>query len=128
VGDERRFEQILLNLLSNAVKFTEHGEIVLTAGLITDFKLPDATLGQPAICLEVADTGMGIKTEDLPTLFQPFRQIDAGLSRTHEGTGLGLAICHRLVDLMGGEISAESEWGKGSTFSITLPLQRQVKS
>jgi PAS domain S-box-containing protein len=128
VSDERRFEQILLNLLSNAIKFTEHGEIVLAAEALADFKFSGAATGQPAIRLRVSDTGIGIKAEDLPTLFQPFRQVDSGLSRTHEGTGLGLAICRRLTALMGGEISAESEWGKGSTFSLTLPLQGQVKS
>jgi PAS domain S-box-containing protein len=128
VSDERRFEQILLNLLSNAVKFTEQGEIVLTAELIDEFHLSGTAPGQPVISLRVSDTGIGIKSEDLPALFQPFRQIDSGLSRNHQGTGLGLAICRRLAALMGGEISAESQWGKGSTFSLTLPLQRQVKS
>ncbi|MBI4750032.1 MAG: PAS domain S-box protein [Acidobacteria bacterium] len=127
VSDERRFEQILLNLLSNAVKFTHHGEISLTADLIPDFKIPSAPAPQPAIRLHVSDTGMGIKPENLPTLFQPFRQIDSGLSRNHEGTGLGLAICRRLTTLMGGEISVESEWGKGSTFSVTLPLHGPEK-
>jgi signal transduction histidine kinase len=72
--------------------------------------------------LRVSDTGMGIKPEDLPVLFQPFRQVDSGLARRHEGTGLGLAICRRLAHLMGGDIGAESEWGKGSTFIVTLPL------
>jgi signal transduction histidine kinase len=128
VSDERRFEQILFNLLSNAIKFTESGQITLTTELVTDFRLPRAISSQPAIRLRVSDNGMGIKPEDLPTLFQPFRQIDSGLSRQHEGTGLGLAICGRLVTLMGGEIHAESEWGKGSTFSVTLPLKGPVKS
>jgi PAS domain S-box-containing protein len=114
VSDARRFEQILLNLLSNAVKFTDRGHITLTAGL-TD----DAT----ALNLQVADSGIGIKPADLATLFQPFRQIDAGLARCHDGTGLGLAICRRLAGLMGGHISAHSEWGQGSTFTVVLPLQ-----
>jgi hypothetical protein len=78
--------------------------------------------------LRVTDTGVGIKPEDLATLFQPFRQIDSALSRNHEGTSLGLAICRRLADLMGGDIQAESEWGKGSMFSVTLPLKGPVKS
>lgn len=128
VSDERRFEQILLNLLSNAVKFTEHGEITVTAELVADFTPPGAVSNHPAIRLHVADTGMGIKPEDLPNLFQPFRQIDSGLSRKHEGTGLGLAICQRLATLMGGVISADSHWGTGSTFCVTLPLQGRVKS
>jgi signal transduction histidine kinase len=97
-------------------------------GLVTDFKLPGAVSSQPAIRLRVSDTGRGMRPEDLPTLFQPFRQLDSGLSRQHEGTGLGLAICGRLATLMGGEIHAESDWGKGSTFSVTLPLKGPVKS
>jgi len=125
VSDERRFEQILLNLLSNAIKFTESGEIKLAAELVADFKRTETAEVEPAIRLRVSDTGMGIKPEDLLHLFQPFRQIDSGLSRNHEGTGLGLAICRRLAALMGGEIHAESQWGKGSTFSVTLPLRGQ---
>ncbi len=114
VGDLRRAEQVLLNLLSNAIKFTERGDIVLTA------------MRQPeAVEVRVSDTGMGIEPEDLQKLFLPFRQIDAGLARNHEGTGLGLAISKRLVELMGGEIHVESEYGRGSTFSFTLPPQGQ---
>ncbi len=128
VSDERRFEQILLNLLSNAIKFTDHGAVTLTAESVADFKLPSTASGQAAIRLRVSDTGMGIKAEDLQLLFQPFRQVDSGLSRNHDGTGLGLAICRRLAQLMGGEIGAESEWGKGSTFTVTLPLEGPVKA
>jgi PAS domain S-box-containing protein len=123
VGDERRFEQVLLNLLSNAVKFSDHGEVTLTAGPVADFGPPGAQSGQPAVRVDVSDTGIGIKPEHLPQLFQPFNQVDSGLSRQHEGTGLGLAICRRLVELMGGEIGVTSEWGRGSTFSITLPVK-----
>jgi signal transduction histidine kinase len=101
-----------LNLLSNAIKFTDDGEITLSAELVDG-----------GVRLRITDTGMGIKPEDLPTLFRPFRQIDSGLSRRHEGTGLGLVICRRLADLMGGEICVESEWGKGSTFTVELPLK-----
>ena len=110
VSDVRRVEQVLLNLLSNAIKFTGSGEVALTA-----------ERGESAFIFRVFDTGIGIKPEDLPLLFRPFRQIDSGLARNHEGTGLGLAICKRLVELMGGEIRAESEWGKGSVFTFTLP-------
>ena len=110
-SDRRRVEQILLNLLSNAIKFTEHGEVTLTVETASG-----------AYRISVADTGIGIKTEDLDKLFQPFRQLDSGLTRQHDGTGLGLAICKRLVDRLGGTISVESHWNKGSTFTFTLPL------
>ena len=115
VGDARRVEQVLLNLLNNAIKFTQQGEVGLSAELHGD-----------AAQIRVADTGIGIKPDDMKTMFKPFRQIDDGLARNHEGTGLGLAICQRLAELMGGEIRAESEWGKGSTFSFTLPLKGPV--
>jgi signal transduction histidine kinase len=123
IGDQRRVEQILLNLLNNAIKFTDIGEVVLRVALITDFGPPGKNVGQPAVRMSVSDTGIGIKPEDLKTLFQPFRQIESGLSRNYDGTGLGLAICRRLADLMGGDVTAESEWGKGSTFSFILPLK-----
>ena len=127
-SDERRFEQVLLNLLSNAIKFTERGEVVLTAELVADFQSDHSASKRSAVRLHVSDTGMGIKPEDLPALFQPFRQIDTGLARNHEGTGLGLAICRRLANLMGGDITVESVWEKGSTFSVTLPLKGPVNS
>jgi PAS domain S-box-containing protein len=110
VSDPRRVEQILLNLLNNAIKFTERGEVNLQTIVLQD-----------SLRISIADTGMGIKPEDLATLFQPFRQIDTGLSRNHEGTGLGLAICRRLAGLLGGEIHAESHWEQGSVFTLTLP-------
>ena len=72
----------------------------------------------------VIDTGIGIRPEDLDTLFKPFRQVDTGITRQYEGTGLGLSICKRLVEAMGGSIRVESEWGKGSRFVFTLPLER----
>jgi len=110
-SDGRRVEQILLNLLNNAVKFTERGEVKLCA------KSEDGLLR-----VAVSDTGVGIKSEDIAILFQPFRQIDTGLARNHEGTGLGLAISRRLAELLGGDIRVASEWGKGSVFTVTLPL------
>ncbi len=111
-GDSRRVEQILLNLLNNALKFTETGSVSLRA----------AIEGQ-RLFIAVADTGIGIRPEDLATLFQPFRQIDSGLSRKHEGTGLGLAICRRLAELMGGTVEAQSEPGQGSVFTLSLPTE-----
>ncbi len=71
--------------------------------------------------VHVSDTGIGIQAEDMDVLFKPFRQVDTGITRQYEGTGLGLSICKRLVEMMDGKIWVESEWGKGSTFSFTLP-------
>ncbi|MFO0554078.1 MAG: PAS domain S-box protein [Polyangiaceae bacterium] len=114
-GDARRVEQILLNLLNNAVKFTDAGQITLSA-------MPKrGEHGEPVVVLDVRDTGIGIKPEDLETLFRPFRQLDTGLARQREGTGLGLVICRRLADLLGGRVSAESTWSVGSVFTLTLP-------
>ena len=120
-SDRRRVEQILLNLLSNAIKFTEQGEVTLTAEIVPG-------MPRSALRISVADTGLGIKRENLDKLFQPFRQLDTGLTRQHEGTGLGLAICKRLVERLGGTITVESEWGKGSTFQCTLPIDPERKS
>ena len=109
-GDRRRLEQILLNLLSNAIKFTENGSVKIEC--------------QPEdgkVTVKVIDTGIGIKAEDMETIFKAFRQIDSGLTRKYEGTGLGLSICKRLVELMGGNIHVTSVWGSGSTFSFFLP-------
>lgn len=116
-GDQRRVDQVLLNLMNNAIKFTEAGGVTLTAGLQEDFN------AGPCVCIRVTDTGIGIRPEDMNSLFLPFRQIDSGLTRSHEGTGLGLAICRRLTQLMGGSISAASQHGVGSTFTVILPLQ-----
>jgi PAS domain S-box-containing protein len=110
-SDRRRVEQILLNLLNNAIKFTERGQITLAA---------ETAPGM--VRISVIDTGVGIKAEDLGKLFQPFRQLDTGLTRQHEGTGLGLAICRRLAERLGGTISVESQLSQGSMFTFTLPL------
>lgn len=108
--DQRRFEQILLNLLSNAVKFTEKGHIGISCRM------------EDGDCLVVvSDTGIGIPPEETASIFQPFHQVDTGLSRRHEGTGLGLSICRKLLDLMGGTIAVESQKGKGSTFTVRIP-------
>jgi PAS domain S-box-containing protein len=126
VSDERRVEQVLLNLLSNAIKFSEAGSVTLQAELVSDFQLDAQHAPAPAVRVSVADCGIGIKPEDMALLFVPFRQIDSALSRKHEGTGLGLAICRRLTELMGGTIEAQSQWGQGSVFTVTLPLQATV--
>jgi PAS domain S-box-containing protein len=123
VSDKRRVEQILLNLASNAIKFTDRGAVTLTAEKVTDSCGRPEAPSVPAVRLRVDDTGIGLKPEDLEGLFQPFRQVDSGLNRRHEGTGLGLVICRRLANLLGGEIFVTSAWEKGSSFTVTLPLQ-----
>ncbi len=123
VTDQRRLKQIVLNLISNAVKFTERGSVGVSAELVNGFRAaPEAEVG-PALRVRVADTGIGIKPESLALLFQPFQQVDSSLTRRHEGTGLGLAICRRLATLLEGEITVESEWEKGSTFTVTVPVR-----
>ncbi len=123
VGDQRRVEQILLNLLGNAVKFTESGSIQLTVDPLMDAPPgSNAQVERPAVRFQVSDTGIGIKPDDVDSLFRAFRQIDSNLSRQHDGTGLGLAICRNLVTMMEGSIGVESQWGQGSRFTVTLPL------
>jgi signal transduction histidine kinase len=116
-GDCRRVEQILLNLLSNAIKFTEKGVVRV-----------ESEWKDTQIITRVTDTGTGIKAEDIDTLFQPFHQLDTGLTRQYEGTGLGLAICKKLIDLMGGTITVHSELGKGSTFEFIIPVILEKKA
>ncbi len=113
LADAQRVRQVLLNLMSNAAKFTDRGRITLTAEVGPEF----VTLG-------VADTGMGIEPEAQPRLFIPFQQVDGSTTRRAGGTGLGLAISRSFVEMQGGEIWVESELGKGSTFSFTLPIYR----
>ncbi|MCD6282453.1 PAS domain S-box protein [bacterium] len=112
-SDRRRLKQILMNLVSNAVKFTEHGSVRITGKVITGRGLE----------MRVTDTGIGIKREDMSKLFLPFQQVDASLTKKHEGTGLGLHLTKKLVTLLGGEIWAASEHGKGSEFVFVIPLK-----
>jgi PAS domain S-box-containing protein len=113
-ADPVRFKQILLNLLSNAVKFTPDG------GKVTVSARPPQ---DGFVEIAVTDTGIGIKTEDTPRLFQPFTQLEAASTKQYQGTGLGLALTKKLVELHGGTIAVSSEGvGKGTTFSVRLPL------
>ena len=114
ISDRRRVEQILLNLLSNALKFTERGRV--------DLRVEVTESPSSSVIMKVTDTGMGLDSEDLSTIFLPFHQVDTGLTRSHQGTGLGLAICQRLAQLLGGEISVSSQRGVGSEFTVRLPL------
>jgi len=115
IADSRRVEQVLLNLLSNAIKFTDKGSVRVRC-----------TVDEAMVRISVTDTGIGIQKEHLERLFKPFTQIETGLTRKYEGTGLGLSISKRLVTLMGGEITVESDPGRGSTFSFTLPRERSA--
>ena len=111
-ADRVRFKQILYNLLSNAVKFTpKEGRIDI-----------DCHGDGNSVCISVTDSGIGIRAEDQAVIFEEFRQVEGPAGTTHEGTGLGLAITKRLVEQQGGRISLESEFGKGSRFTFTLPV------
>jgi signal transduction histidine kinase len=110
--DRDKLKQVVLNLLSNAVKFTEKGEIKVAAWQ-----------DNGNVKLTVSDTGIGMKKEALDYIFEEFRQADMSSTRRYGGTGLGLAIVRRFINLMGGEIVVESEEGKGSKFTITLPME-----
>ncbi len=113
-GDEVRIKQILINILGNAAKFTRKGEIVL--------KMSWKRLGGIAILhIAISDTGQGIRKENLDQIFKRFKRVEMQDNRQIEGTGLGLSITKGLLDRMGGTISVESTYGKGSTFSITIP-------
>jgi len=115
-GDQTRIQQVLLNLLGNAVKFTERGEIVVD---VTAFNLGD---GRGGVRFRISDTGIGISPKNQEKLFLDFSQVDGSTTRRYGGTGLGLAISKRLVDLMGGAITVESDEGNGTVFEFTLPL------
>jgi signal transduction histidine kinase len=113
-ADERKVKQILLNLLSNAVKFTPDG------GRVDVIAKMDTT----KVAIAVKDTGIGIAPEDHAAVFEEFKQVGRDYTRKAEGTGLGLALTKRFVELHGGEISLASAPGKGSTFTITLPIRQ----
>jgi len=118
-GDAARIRQVLLNLIGNAVKFTEYGGVTVRARWA-----PEGSGDRPrTVMIEVADTGIGIPAEALANLFAPFHQVDQSDQRRFGGSGLGLAISKRFAEAMGGDISVESQSGRGSTFRISLPLE-----
>jgi len=117
VGDSARLQQILVNLVNNAVKFTEEGSVHVQIE-----KLDEVEWG-----ITVADTGQGIPEEEIPRIFDTFRQVEGATTRLHGGFGLGLSIVKQLVNLMGGRISVASKLGEGSTFSIILPIETKGK-
>ena len=120
-ADVTRLRQCMLNLLSNACKFTEKGQVTLRVARAE-------VKGAAAVAFSVQDTGIGMTEEQLARVFQPFEQADASTTRRFGGTGLGLAITSQLVRLMGGEVGASSAPGRGSTFTLSLPLSPPASS
>ncbi len=118
-ADGQRVRQVLINLLSNAAKFTEEGKVTLRAAV-----LPESA---EFVTVSVEDTGIGIDAEAQKKLFVPFQQVDASTTRRAGGTGLGLSICRSFVEMQGGKIWVDSELGKGSTFSFTLPIYQVMR-
>lgn len=120
-GDSLRLGQVLINLANNAVKFTRTGQIIISIELLQ--KRNDKVM----LGFAVRDTGIGIRPEDLPKLFQPFSQVDSSMTRKYGGSGLGLVICKQLVEMMGGAIKVQSELGRGSVFRFTATFGRAKK-
>lgn len=114
-GDVNRLQQVIVNLAGNSVKFTKKGEICVR------FSCPQPAQWQ----IEVRDTGAGIPLEEQQNIFEPFRQVNNSITRENRGSGLGLSITKQIVELMGGEINLHSEVGKGSAFTITLPIKNE---
>lgn len=125
LGDAARLQQVLVNLVGNACKFTSSGQVDTQA-----WALPPLRSGYCRIFFSVSDTGIGIADDKLANLFKPFSQLGAGYTRTHQGAGLGLSICQRLVALMGGSITVQSEVGLGSCFAFALefPIDTETQS
>ena len=111
-SDRRRFKQVLMNLLGNAIKFSERGEVRVEVGTLNG-----------ELSVSVSDRGIGIRMEDLSKLFNPFQQIDMSSTKVYEGTGLGLYLCKKILGMLGGTIAVRSEYGHGSMFTFTLPIQ-----
>ena len=118
-GDESRVRQILFNLVGNALKFTDEGSIKISCSL-----LPAQTDGKIRVYIAIADTGIGIPREKQSMIFEAFTQVDSSTTRKYGGTGLGLSIVRRLVEMMGGSVSVESELGKGTTIHCSLIFDR----
>jgi PAS domain S-box-containing protein len=111
VSDRTKVKQILLNLVSNAVKFTHEGSVTVAVECAPE----------GGVLIKVSDTGIGIRREDLDAIWEDFRQVDQSRTREHGGTGLGLSITRKLLDRLGGRVTVESEYGKGTTFAVWLP-------
>ena len=114
-SDRRRVKQVLMNFVSNAVKFTDQGSVRVAVRIVEGKKVE----------MSVTDTGIGIKEEDMNMLFEPFQQVDISLTKSREGTGLGLYLTKKLAVLLGGDVWAKSEFGKGSEFTFAIPLKHE---
>src|SRR5260370_41905928 len=123
LGDPGRLRQVIMNLLGNAVKFTREGEIAVTV-----FPVSESTSELAGLHFNVRDTGIGVREDKLATMFDAFEQADVSNARRFGGTGLGLAISKRIVEMMGGEIWAESQLGRGTTFHFVVQLRRPPNS
>jgi signal transduction histidine kinase len=117
-NDERKLQQVLLNLLSNAIKFTPpEGRVVMSAQRLFD-----------RVEISVRDSGIGMTAEEIPIAMSPFGQVDSSLSRKYEGTGIGLPLSKRLTQLLGGELTIESQKGAGTTVRIRVPDRTAANS
>ena len=116
LGDATRLRELLSHLIANAIKFTHSGTVEVRVSL-------DRTEGMKSVVIDVRDSGIGIPQDRLDIIFESFRQVDSGLSRSYPGLGLGLALSRKLAALMNGQVSVESTLGKGSTFTVRLPVR-----
>ena len=115
-----RLQQMVINLLSNAIKFTDSGSVTVTAS-----REQGAGSGGEDLVIAVSDTGKGIPADELPTIFDEYRQAEGSESAVQKGTGLGLSITRKFAELLGGTIGVESEVGKGSVFTVRVPMEYQ---
>ncbi|MDP2876839.1 MAG: ATP-binding protein, partial [Holophaga sp.] len=111
MGDPARLKQVFTNLIGNAIKFTERGSVRVTV-----------ERDRELLYVAIRDTGIGMSAEEMTRLFRPFQQVDGSITRRFGGTGLGLALSQRLIGLMHGAIRVDSQKGKGSTFTVEIPL------
>lgn len=121
-GDAKRIQQIIVNLVGNAIKFTDRGEVTVRAAVAEP--APPVSGADVVLRFRVTDTGIGIPTEELPVIFDAFRQVHQSPTDGHGGTGLGLTISKELAVLLGGDLGVESQPGKGSAFTLTVPLRQ----
>ena len=117
LSDRKRIFQVLLNLLNNAIKFTEKGSVTIRSYVDYD-----------TVKVEVADTGIGIKPENIQKLFKPFIQLENNLTRNYEGSGLGLSISKKLMDLLQGDIQVISTYGSGTKFTVIIPKRLESEN